>query len=717
MINKQNQLHNQQQAARNRRNFGRIFLFSVSLIFVAIIGSFSTKALFKTANGVDLVHKTKLLYNQSSIIQAQRGKIVANNNDPLAEDTNTYSLYAVISKKQKSASGKPEYVQNKKKTAKILSENLPVSYDAAYKVLNPKNKKAFQVEFGNAGNNIGLMTKKKIEAHHLTGLNFVAKPARLYPNGVFASHIVGLASLIQNVKTKQNNLVGQMGIEQSFNKFLTGKNGFKSSQEDNYGYKIPSGDSKEIPAKNGDNVHTTINPSLQLLLENQMNKAQQEANPKSMNAILMDAKTGKIVAASQRPTFNPETGKGLGDVWRDTLTQDLYEPGSTMKVFSLASAIDSGHYNGKATYQSGKFQIGDAIVPDWNPNGWGIISFNQGFAMSSNVAMAHVEQLMGASTWKKYINRFQLLKNNTSQIDKQAHGIIQFKEPIEQANTAFGQGIQVTALQMLQGFTAIANNGEMIQPQFISKVTDSKNKKVVKSYSKKVVGHPIKASTAISVRKHMEDAVYKPYAVGQDFKIDGYKVAAKTGTAQVTDSSGQYGNGNSSYLYSVIEMVPASHPRYIMYVTMKQPQNISTPTTKVMGDDFNVVMKKALENKITKVKTAKIPKVAGDPVSAAQNKLNSKGIQNVVIGKGNTVVKQNPSAEAPKDLSRRVMLLTDGRMTMPDLTGWSREEVEDFASLTNIKVSFNGEGNVTAQSIKANDEFDEHAQLDVNLSN
>lgn len=716
MTNKQNQLHNRKQAEKNRRNFGKVFLVVVSVIFVAIIGSFSIKAIFKTANGVNLENRTKLLYNRSRVIEAHRGSIVDNNNEPLAEDTNSYSLYAVLSKKQKSVSGKPEYVQDKAKTAKVLSKNLPISYDKAYKALNPDNKDTFQVEFGNAGNNIGVMTKRKIEAHHLTGLHFVAKPARLYPNGSFASHIIGLASLIQNAKTKQTSLVGQMGIEQSFNKLLTGKNGYKAIQEDNYGYKIPSGDSKEIPAKDGDNVHTTLNSSLQLLLENQMNKAQQEANPKNMTAMLMDAKTGKVVAASQRPTFNPETGKGLGDVWRDSLTQDLYEPGSTMKVFSLAAAIDSGHYNGKATYQSGKFQIGDSIVPDWNPGGWGIISFNRGFAMSSNVAMAHIEQIMGAKTWHKYINRFQLLKNNTSQIDQQALGKIQFKEPIEQANTAFGQGIQVTALQMLQGFTAIANNGEMIQPQFISKVTDAKNKKVIKSYSKKVVGHPIKASTAKSVRKHMEDAVYKPYAVGQDFKMDGYKVAAKTGTAQVTDDMGHYGNGNSSYLYSVVEMVPAKKPRYIMYVTMKQPQNITIPTTKVMGDNFNVVMKKALENKITKARTAKVPKVVGNPLSEAQNKLDAKGIQNVVIGKGDSVVKQDPVADAPKDLSRRVMLLTDGRMTMPDLTGWNRDEIEDFAALTNIEVNFSGKGHATEQSIKPNDEFDEHVKLNVNLS-
>ncbi|USS87252.1 penicillin-binding protein 2 [Fructilactobacillus hinvesii] len=602
MNKKQTEMNNQRRAVKTRQLAGKSLLFFVLAIFLLIIIFFSHKALFKRANGVNLADRTQKLYNQTSIMHARRGTIYASNGQPLAENTNTYTLYAVLNHQQKDLKGKPEYVQDKEKTARILAANLPISYEKAYQALNPKQK-TFQVEFGNAGNNISLATKQKIQAGHLTGLNFIAQPARMYPNGIFASHVVGLASSKVDQKTQQTNLIGQMGIENRFEKDLKGTDGFKQSQHDNYGYQIPSEKPKEKKPQNGKNVHTTIDPKLERLLENQMSQVDQDVHPKVLNAILMDAKTGEIKAAAQRPTFNPTTGQGLGDVWRDTLTQDLYEPGSTMKIFTMAASIDSGHYRGSDTYRSGIYQIGNQIVPDWNRNGWGTITYDKGFALSSNVAMAHLEENMGPETWKNYIKRFQLLQNNSSDFDQQAMGSMQFQRPIEQANTAFGQGIQVTALQMMQGFTAIANNGTMIKPRVVDKVTDSQNKRVIKNYSRQVVGHPISASTAKQMRKHMEDVVYKDYGIGHDFQIDGYRVAAKTGTAQVADEHGQYENGNNSYLYSVAGMAPAKKPRYIMYVTMKQPQLGDHIATKESAKIFNVVMKKALDDDKNKKQT------------------------------------------------------------------------------------------------------------------
>ncbi|USS85527.1 penicillin-binding protein [Fructilactobacillus myrtifloralis] len=715
MSKKQTEMNNQRRAIKTRRLAGKSLLVFVMVVFGLIVIFFAQKAIFKTANGVNLADRTQKLYNQTSVMHARRGTIYDQKGQPLAENTNTYSLYAVLDHKQKSLTGKPEYVQDKAKTARVLADNLPISYEKASRVLTPKHK-SFQVEFGSAGQNISLSTKKKIQAARLPGLNFVSQPARLYPNGMFASHLIGLASSTVDQKTKQPQLVGQMGIERTFEKDLKGQDGIKKSQHDNYGYQIPSEKATEKKPRNGKNVHTTIDPSLQLLLENQMSQVDSDVHPKVLNAMLMDAKTGKIVAAAQRPSFNPQTGQGLGKVWRDTLTQDLYEPGSTMKIFTMAAAIDSGHYRGSDTYQSGIYHIGNQIVPDWNRNGWGTITYDKGFALSSNVAMAHLEENMGPKTWKNYINRFQLLQNNTSDFDQQSHGVMQFERPIEQANTAFGQGIQVTALQMMQGFTAIANDGTMVRPRLVDQVTDAKNQKVLKRYPKKIVGHPISATTAQQMRKHMEDVVYKSYGIGHDFQIDGYRVAAKTGTAQVTDANGQYENGNDSYLYSVAGMAPAKHPRYIMYVTMKQPQLGSQSATKEIAKIFNVVMKKALDNERSKQKMTPLPDVTKQPVAAAQAELQKQKVNSVVIGTGATVQQQSPAPKAPADLSARVLLRTDGQLKMPDLTGWSKEEVEELARLVNLQVNYNGTGHVKDQSIKPNQDFAEHATLDVALN-
>jgi len=230
-----------------------------------------------------------------------------------------------------------------------------------------------------------------------------------------------------------------------------------------------------------------------------------------------------------------------------------------MKVFTMGAAIDSGNYNPNITVPTGEYKIGGKTVPDWNTSGWGNITYAKGFALSSNVAMAHLEQTMGAKTWLKYINRFGLRTSTNSELPNEQSGSIQFTYPIEQADTSFGQGIQVSALQMLRGFTAIANNGKMLQPYYVSKITNPNTGKTVFRGKTKVVGKPVTAKTSAAVLKHMQDVVYKSYGTGTAFKIDGYRIAAKTGTAHVSIGS-TYAVGDNSYLYSVVGMAPAKNP-------------------------------------------------------------------------------------------------------------------------------------------------------------
>ncbi|KRN13738.1 penicillin-binding protein 2B [Fructilactobacillus fructivorans] len=696
MNKKQEQMKNRKNAIANRKRFGMYFRILVIVVFLLIFGFFFKKAIFKSANNVNLAQQTKNLYAQTNVLKSKRGTIYDNNNQALAEDTSTYSIYAILNKSQKTKDNKPDYVTNPQKTAKVLSENLPISYKEALKTLQPK-KKAFQVEFGNPGKNISLVDKQKIVAQHLPGIKFVQQQSRLYPNGVFASHIVGLASQVTNNKTKETNLVGQMGLEKSFNKTLSGQNGYKEVRHDNYGYEVPGDNQKEKPAINGNNVHTTIDSRLEYLLENQMTEVQSQVHPKSMNAMLIDAKTGKVLAAAQRPTFNATTGKGLGGIWRNTLTQDAFEPGSTMKVFTLAASIDSGNFHGNERYLSGKYNIDGKTVPDWLPTGWGRITYNKGFALSSNVAMAHLEEQMGPKTWKEYINRFQFLKNTNSVFGDDDSGSMQFKLPIEQANTAFGQGIQVTALQMVQALTAVANNGKMIKPRFVDNITNDHHK-VVKSYKEETLGHPIKASTSQEVRKHMEDVVYKPYGIGHDYQIPGYRVAAKTGTAQVSNGTGGYENGDDSYLYSVAGMVPSSNPRYIMYASMKQPTlNGSKTASQLMAQIFNPVMKRALTQ--NNENNTQVPDVVNQKTGQAKDQLNKSHMTPIVIGDGDTITKQSPTAIGAGAGNNHIILLTSGVLRMPDIKGWSQKDVQTLSDLLDIKLSTTGKGNVVNQSI------------------
>ncbi|WP_304056326.1 penicillin-binding transpeptidase domain-containing protein [Levilactobacillus namurensis] len=685
---------------RNRKHFGQFLFLVFFAVFCLIVGRFSYISIGKKVQNVNLSAAAQRLYTANETLKAKRGTIYDANNQPIAEDTSVYSLYVVLDKRQVGLNGQKLYATNKEKIATVLAKNLPITRQKALDILTPSKGHPFQVEFGTAGQNISLTTKQKIQSYHLSGINFVQQESRLYPNGVFASHLIGLAQ--SQTKNGQTNLTGTMGIEQAFNRELTGTDGSQKIKKDMYGYQLPGTKQKYQKAKNGDNVYTTLDTRLQTLLETEMSSVQSQVKANSMNAVLMNAKTGAILAATQRPTFNATTKSGLNNVWRNTLVQDAYEPGSTMKIFTLASSINSGNYNGNATYQSGRYTIGNQVVPDWNTSGWGTITYNKGFAVSSNVAMAHLEQQMGAKTWKKYIKRFHFLQSTHSGLPGELSGDIAFTRPIEQADTAFGQGIQVTVFQMLQALTAVSNDGQMMKPYVISKVVDPNTHKTVKRYQPTTVGNPISASTAQAVRKHMEDVVYKSYGIGSDYKMSGYRVAVKTGTAQVSSGKSGYLSGDDNYLYSVASMVPASNPKYVMYITMKQPHLGSKTATQLLASVMKPVMARALqEDSTSKTTQTKMPDVTGKSLTAATKALTKSNATVTVLGNGTKVRKQSVAAGTTLYRDQRVFLTTGGQVTLPSLTGWSKGDVVKLAQLVGIKLTTNGDGYVTKQSLKA----------------
>jgi penicillin-binding protein 2B len=708
-----NNQDNNKKRRNNRSHYGQFLLLLCLGVFLCMGLRFSYVSIFKNVQGVNLSELSKSLYTKSNVIPAKRGTIYDAGGQPLAEDTNVYTMYAILNKKQIGMDNKPLYITDKNKAAYAISSVLPISYENALRDLSPKTN-AFQVEFGTAGVNISLTQKQKLDSYHISGLNFIQQPSRLYPNGVFASHLLGYASATSNPNNSNVKLSGQMGIERVYNDLLTGTNGFQSSQLDSSGVPIDNGDNTSKPAKNGDDIYTTLDYRLQSLLETEMTNVYNQAHPKNMNAVLMNAKTGDILAATQRPTFNATTKQGLGLIWRNTLIQDAYEPGSTMKIFTMASSINSGHYNGNATYHSGVYYINGRAVPDWNISGWGNITYNKGFALSSNVAMAHLEQNMGAKTWRNYMNKFQFFTPTNMGFSGEDIGKVQFQYPIEQANTAFGQGILVNAMQMMRALSSIANNGNMLQPRIVSRVVDPKTKKTIKSYPPEVVGHPITAATSRQVIKHMEDVVYKPYGIGSVYKIPGYKVAAKTGTAQVSHGKSGYASGDDSYLYSVAGIAPANNPKYILYITMKQPKLPKTKTaSQLLSEIFNPVMRLALEENVesNSKNNLQVPKLIGLDTDFAKKQLQKSGLKYVVIGDGNKVLNQSIDANEKVNKGRTIIVQTNGTAKMDNLKGWSRYDVATYCRMAGIESDLQGDGFAYMQSIKPGTSVDGGSKL------
>ncbi|MDN6627076.1 MAG: penicillin-binding protein 2, partial [Pisciglobus halotolerans] len=517
--------------------------------------------------------------------------------DPVAVDAHSYSLYAVLTDKWSSKSTKPQYVTEKEKTAESLAKYLPMSKQ---NILSRLNKSADQVEFGSAGKNLSYEIKKGIEDDNLSGIFFKETPIRLYPNGTFSSHLIGMAQLPtdKNGEMKEDSeLTGYMGIEQAYNSDLTGKDGGTEYKKDSFGYVLPSAETKTTQPKDGKDIYLTLDKRMQVYLESIMTEVNDEYSPKAVTATLMDPKTGAIVATSQRPSFNGTTKEGIDQLWQNLLAEYSYEPGSTFKVLTLAAAVNEGVFNPNETYQSGSVKVADRVIRDVNRNGWGTISYLEGVERSSNVAFVNLMKKMGPEVWKNYLDKFGIGKSTNSGLLNESDGSNPYNYAAEKATSSFGQGLTVTVLQMLQAFSAVANDGKMMKPHYISKFVDP-NTQEEKMIKPEVVSEPISKKAAHQTLDYLKNVVYGENGTGKRFQIEGYEIAAKTGTAQIVNpETKNYFSGGNNYIYSVVGMAPANDPEYLLYVTVQQPK-INKPGIAggdVVAEIFNPVMKRALE--------------------------------------------------------------------------------------------------------------------------
>ncbi|MCI1986001.1 MAG: penicillin-binding protein [Lactobacillus sp.] len=689
---------------RNRKRFGIILMLLTTVGLVAFACRFAYVALGGKVDSANLSQYRQKVIAQKTVLKAKRGTIYDRSGNVIAEDSNTYTVYAVLD--QNYVDGKKKlYVTDKAKTAKVLAKYLPLSEAKILALLNPKSKKTFQVEFGSAGTGLSLATKQQIQAENLSGINFTDSPSRLYPNGVFASHVVGLAQPQNNAKST-DQLVGVMGLEKQFNNVLKGSNGYRTSQTDAYGYQLPDSQVKAKAAVNGGAVTTTIDSSLQSYLETLMTSVATKYQPKSLSAVLENPQTGEILAASQRPTFDPSTGEGLGNMWRDILVEDNYEPGSVMKIFTLAAAIQSGKYYPNSYYKSGTVKVADTTIKDWNTTGWGTIPLSQAFPRSSNVGMVKIEQSMGATVFSEYLRKFGFGQQTGVALPGETSGTFDFGSYLDSAMASFGQSIDVNTMQLMQAVSAVANDGTMVKPRLVEKITDKQGKTT--TYKRQVVSKPISKATADQVTEAMRQVVTASYGTGAAYKMNGVDLAVKTGTAQIAGASGNgYLTGDSNYVFSVMGMAPASHPKYVLYIAMKQPQKMTAPAESIMAEIFKPMMARALaldgtsDTAANDSEVASVPNVTNTALATGQQKLQNAGFAVATIGTGNQIVQQLPTAGGSALKGARVLVLTNGAMTMPDVSGWSKGDVLKLAQLTGKKFSLKGSGYATQQSLKA----------------
>ncbi|MBV7503832.1 penicillin-binding protein [Bacillus sp. sid0103] len=694
-------------------NAGATILFGLfGLLFFVLIFRYFSIQISGEVDGQPLAAKAQEKYSREGNLAALRGDILDRNGEVIAEDTNAYTLIAILDKKMTTNPKKPQHVKDAAKTAKELAKYLEMDELEIYNILTKgiKNHK-FQVEFGKAGRDITNQTKNKIEDQKLPGITFIRDSKRFYPNGVFASHVVGYADRIEQ-KDKSITSVGKMGIEKILNNELTGKDGKVNFESDLWGYILPDGKEKITPAQNGNDVYLTIDQKIQTFLEDAMNKAAKEYKPEKIIAIVADPKTGEILAMGQRPSFDPKTKEGIEDGWHNEAIETSFEPGSTMKIFTLAAAVQEKVFNPNEIYQSGSYQVTkkDKAIHDHNYSGWGPITYLEGVQRSSNVAFAKIaKEKLGFERFREYLTKFGFDRPTGIDLPNETSGKIQFTYPIEKITTAYGQGTAITPIQQIQAATAIANGGKMVKPHVVKKIVNHDTREVVKSTAPEVVSTPITNETAKKVRDYLETVVTSPKGTGGRYKIDGYSVAGKTGTANIPGPNGRYLQGVNNYMFSFLGMAPKDDPELIVYVAVQQPKlegleagQGAIPVSAI----FNPVMKNSLHylnikpSKLEKAQLNKLTDYKGMSVEETVADLKGKGVETVVIGKGTEVVRQLPESGTTVLEGEKVIIQTNGEILAPDMTGWSLRDVMKVANIAGLKLNSKGKGYVTQQNLK-----------------
>jgi len=696
--------------------FGMLFfILSYRFFVIQITGQAEGKALAAYAEQI---------YEKERTLDAKRGSIFDRNGSELAVDTIGYRLVAVLSSSVTPKGAKePKHVVDPQSTATQLAKYIDMDVNEIYSRLT---KDAFQVEFGEAGKNLPYEVKEKIEKLKLPGITFIRESMRSYPNGIFASHLIGFANMVQSKKEKSEKLVGQLGIEKLFNDELTGIDGKMTFQSDIWGYILPNKESIIQSPKEGSSIYLTIDKKIQTFLEDSMNQVQEEYNPVKMMGIVANAKTGEILAMAQRPTFDPNTREGINDNWQNIVVENAFEPGSTMKVFTLAAAIEEGVFNPNDVYVSGSYPIpGSKPIRDHNWVGWGKISYLEGLQRSSNVGFAYLLEKIGTNKFKDYLDSFKFGVATGIGLPNESTGIIQYKYLRDKVSTSFGQASSVTALQLVQGMTAITNKGNMMKPYLIDKIVDSEGK-IIKEIKPEKVSEPISEKTADEVLKYLETVVTGEYGTGKIFNIDSYRVAGKTGTAQIHDTvNGGYLEGYDNYIFSFLGAAPIDDPELIVYVMVQQPdlnedeyESGAVPVSKI----FNPVMKNSLQylniepdETISSAEKVSLPDLNGKTTQEAKQMIKNLNLQSIVIGDGNKIVSTSPSKEAVLIENEIVMLKTDGDIKMPDLTGWSLANVMKLKALIDIPIEISGSGYVKNQSIKPNSTINKNSVLKIEL--
>lgn len=701
--------------ARNQVRFNKLVLIFGLFSFALIIGRMVYLSISPKVDGIDLQKFASKRTTERQVIQAKRGTIYDCNGNVLAENVSSYTLIAYLSDTRTIDEKKPQHVVDKEKTAEKLAPILGIDKEDVLKLLN---KKAYQTEFGSKGRGLTELTKSKIEELNLPGLDFIETQKRYYPNGDFLSYTLGYAK-----QDEEGNIVGEMGLEKLYNEELSGTDGFIEYQKDAKGYKIPGTNEIRQEAVDGEDIHLTIDQSVQLIVDDAMKDAYKNFTYDWFTIMIADADTGAILASSSSPSFNPNLRNMTN--YLDYNIAQAYEPGSTMKIWSFMAAMEAGVYNGNETYRSGSYTARDGtIINDWDPNGWGYITYDRGFAMSSNVAAMNLVNKMSGNYLRNFYKKLGFGSKTGIELANEVTGSLNFTYETEILNASFGQGITTTPIQNIKALTTLTNKGRLLSPYIISEIKDHNTNEVSYKNSRKEGEQVASEATVNKLKDLMYETVNGAGNTGVLYRLEGYALAGKTGTAQIADTkNGGYLRGAQDIVSSLSAIYPKDDPKIVLYTSLYRPaggssypvnnavKEIIKNITKYYNIDINVADTKE------SIATYELKSYINKKKSDALGDLNTNGIKNVVIiGNGDKIIDQYPERGVTVNSKEKVFLLTNGDIAMPNMNGWSKKDVKQYCNLVGMEVTISGNGYVNGQSIAEESPINKESKLNITLS-
>jgi penicillin-binding protein 2B len=665
--------------------------------------------------------------NVEEKIFASRGNIYDNAGAIVAQDVKTYDIICYLDQDRLSSSDEVAYVDNPLFTAQALAPILEMDPSDIYAILT-SNPDLYQVELGAAGRNLSEEKKAQIEAiEGLHGIDFRNSYKRYYPFGeTFSPQLVGFAQ-----SDNTGKLIGKLGIESYLNDELSGTDGYHSYQRDKYGYILPGMFEETLNAVNGYDVYLTLDVSIQEALNTALTTTMEAKNASRAWGAVVEVKTGKILAWGQTPSYDPNN-LSADDVQVNYGSQLAYEPGSVMKAVIYSAAMDLGVYDGDRDFDSspycytastGRTYAGDQLGCIYNVSrlDWGNIPLDYGLIYSSNVATATLlSQYVGINNYKDYLDRYHLYQRvNSDGIDEVAGYTNYGLSPVDDITATYGQGSSTTMLQLLQAYTAIFGNGEMIKPYFIEKIVDPNSNTVVYQGSRKVVSTPISSSTAKQMQDLLRRVVSEPDGTCRHYAARTVDVMGKTGTSEIPLDGGYAEDQN---IISCMLGFPYEDPEYMVYFAYVSPETVYyNYEIKPIPDLIdrialleNIILPDEGEDGFRYIERYEMPNLLSKDLYEAREILSEMDVKIIEISDGSRIIGQYPEYRDDVYTYQKVYLLTDGNsMTLPDFSGWTRKEVISYWELSRLPIKMDGYGVAYEQSLAPGSSVDPSQEITI----